>query len=379
MSFEATDACSRREFDGNIKKSKKGFPLTDRDNITEEMVLGALSSVMDPDLNRDLVSLNMIQGIKISPPSVSFKLVLTTTACPLKKELEDQAREAVMAINGVEEVFIEVTAEAPKSKQMPSRAPLPGIKHTIAVASGKGGVGKSTVAVNLALSLAATGAKVGLLDADVYGPSIPLMMGIHEMPGATEDEKLIPIENHGVRLMSVGFMLDEETPLIWRGPLVMQLIQQFLKGVVWGELDYLVIDLPPGTGDVQLTLVQTIPLTGAVIVTTPQDIALLDARRAIKMFSEVEAPVLGIIENMSVFICPHCNEKTEIFSRGGGLKTSERYDVPLLGALPLDIKTREGGDSGTPIVIMEPESAQTKAFNEIASNLAEKISMLDLA
>jgi len=353
--------------------------LTDRDNITEKMVLGALSSVMDPDLNRDLVSLNMIQGIKISPPSVSFKLVLTTTACPLKKELEDQAREAVMAINGVEEVFIEVTAEAPKSKQMPSRAPLPGIKHTIAVASGKGGVGKSTVAVNLALSLAATGAKVGLLDADVYGPSIPLMMGIHEMPGATEDEKLIPIENHGVRLMSVGFMLDEETPLIWRGPLVMQLIQQFLKGVVWGELDYLVIDLPPGTGDVQLTLVQTIPLTGAVIVTTPQDIALLDARRAIKMFSEVEAPVLGIIENMSVFICPHCNEKTEIFSRGGGLKTSERYDVPLLGALPLDIKTREGGDSGTPIVIMEPESAQTKAFNEIASNLAEKISMLDLA
>jgi len=379
MGFGATDACSRREFDGNIKKSKKGFPLTDRDNITEEMVLGALSSVMDPDLNRDLVSLNMIQGIKISPPSVSFKLVLTTTACPLKKELEDQAREAVMAINGVEEVLIEVTAEAPKLKQMPSKAPLPGIKHTIAVASGKGGVGKSTVAVNLALSLAATGAKVGLLDADVYGPSIPLMMGIHEMPGATEDEKLIPIENHGVRLMSVGFMLDEETPLIWRGPLVMQLIQQFLKGVVWGELDYLVIDLPPGTGDVQLTLVQTIPLTGAVIVTTPQDIALLDARRAIKMFSEVEAPVLGIIENMSVFVCPHCNEKTEIFSRGGGLKTSERYDVPLLGALPLDIKTREGGDSGTPIVIMEPESAQTKAFNEIASNLAEKISMLDLA
>jgi len=351
--------------------------LTDKGKITEEMVLGALSSVMDPDLNRDLVSLNMIQGLEISPPSVSFKLVLTTTACPLKKELEDNAREAVMAIDGVEEVLIEVTAEAPKSKKMPAKSPLPGIKHTIAVASGKGGVGKSTVAVNLALSLAATGAKVGLLDADVYGPSIPLMMGIHEMPGATEDEKLIPIENHGVKLMSVGFMLDEETPLIWRGPLVMQLIQQFLKGVVWGELDYLVIDLPPGTGDVQLTLVQTIPLTGAVIVTTPQDIALLDARRAIKMFSEVEAPVLGIIENMSVFVCPHCNEKTEIFSRGGGLKTSERYEVPLLGSLPLDIKTREGGDSGTPIVVMEPESAQAKAFGEIASNVAGQIKALD--
>jgi len=348
-------------------------------NITEEMVLGALGTVMDPDLNRDLVSLNMIRGIKITPPSVSFKLVLTTTACPLKKELEDKAREAVLGIEGIKDVAIDVTAEVPQSKKIPDKAPIPGIKNTIAVASGKGGVGKSTVAVNLALSLAATGARVGLLDADVYGPSIPLMMGIHEMPGATEDEKLIPIENHGVQLMSVGFMLDEETPLIWRGPLVMQLIKQFLTGVVWGELDYLIIDLPPGTGDVQLTLVQTIPLTGAVIVTTPQDIALLDARRAIKMFSEVEVPVLGIIENMSVFVCPHCGESTEIFSHGGGLKTSERYNVPLLGQLPLDLKTREGGDSGTPIVIMEPESAQAKAFNEIACNMAGKISILDLA
>jgi len=352
--------------------------LTNSHEITEEMVLGALSSVMDPDLNRDLVSLNMIRDVKITAPSVSFKLVLTTMACPLKKELEAQARTAVLAIEGVEEVKIDVGADVPKSKQMPDKAPIPGIRNTIAVASGKGGVGKSTVAVNLALSLAATGARVGLLDADVYGPSIPLMMGIHEMPGATDDEKLIPIENHGVKLMSVGFMLDEETPLIWRGPLVMQLIKQFLTGVIWGELDYLVIDLPPGTGDVQLTLVQTIPLTGAVIVTTPQDIALLDARRAIKMFSEVEVPVLGIIENMSVFVCPHCGESTEIFSHGGGLKTSERYNVPLLGQLPLDIKTREGGDSGNPVVVMEPESAQAKAFNGIACNVAGKISVLDL-
>jgi len=346
--------------------------------ITEEMVKGALGSVMDPDLNRDLVSLNMIRDVVIKAPSVSFKLVLTTTACPLKKELEDKARDAVLAIEGVEEVSIDVTADVPQAKKIPEKTPIPGIKNTIAVASGKGGVGKSTVAVNLALSLAATGAKVGLLDADVYGPSVPLMMGIHETPGATEDEKLIPIENHGVKLISVGFMIDDETPLIWRGPLVMQLIKQFLTGVVWGELDYLVIDLPPGTGDVQLTLVQTIPLTGAVIVTTPQDIALLDARRAIKMFSEVKAPVLGIIENMSVFVCPHCGEKTDIFSHGGGKKTGERYNVPLLGQLPLDVKTREGGDSGTPIVIMEPESGQAKAFNEIACNLAAKISVLDL-
>ncbi len=347
-------------------------------SIREEAVFKALGTVMDPDLNRDLVSLGMIRDVKIEGPAVSFNLVLTTMACPLKKELEAQAREAVLGVEGVDTVNIEVGADVPQSKKLPDKAPLPGIRNTIAVASGKGGVGKSTVAVNLALSLAATGARVGLLDADVYGPSIPLMMGIHETPGATEDEKLIPIENHGVKLMSVGFMLDEETPLIWRGPLVMQLIKQFLTGVIWGELDYLVIDLPPGTGDVQLTLVQTIPLTGAVIVTTPQDIALLDARRAIKMFSEVKVPVIGIIENMSVFICPHCNEKTEIFSHGGGEKTSERYGVPLLGQLPLDLKTREGGDSGTPVVVMEPESGQAEAFNEIACKVAGRVSVIDL-
>lgn len=347
-------------------------------NITEEIVLGALGSVMDPELNRDLVSLNMIREVAVAGSAVSFKLVLTTSACPLKKEIEAAAHAAVEAIEGVTEVKIDVTSEVPRAKKIPDKAPIEGVKNTIAVASGKGGVGKSTVAVNLALALAATGAKVGLLDADVYGPSIPLMMGVNEAPEATEDEKLIPIENHGVKLISVGFMLDEETPLIWRGPLVMQLIKQFLTGVVWGELDYLIIDLPPGTGDVQLTLVQTIPLTGTVIVTTPQDIALLDARRAIKMFCEVKVPVLGIIENMSLFVCPHCGEGTEIFSHGGGKKTSERYDVPLLGQLPLDIKTREGGDSGSPIVISEPESAQANAFHEVACAAAARISVLDL-
>ncbi len=347
-------------------------------NLNEETVLRALGTVMDPDLNRDLVSLGMIRDVNIEGSTVSFRLVLTTMACPLKKELEAQAREAVLAIEGVSEVNVEVGAEVPQSRKIPDKAPIPGIRNTIAVASGKGGVGKSTVAVNLALSLAATGSRVGLLDADVYGPSIPLMMGVHENPGATEDEKLIPLENHGVKLMSVGFMLDEETPLIWRGPLVMQLIKQFLTGVVWGELDYLVIDLPPGTGDVQLTLVQTIPLTGAVIVTTPQDIALLDARRAIKMFSEVKVPVIGIIENMSVFVCPKCGEKSEIFSHGGGEKTSQRYNVPLLGQLPLDLKTREGGDRGTPIVAMDPESPQAEMFHDIACKVAGRVSVLDL-
>ncbi|HKZ46057.1 MAG TPA: Mrp/NBP35 family ATP-binding protein, partial [Thermodesulfobacteriota bacterium] len=251
-------------------------------------------------------------------------------------------------------------------------------KNTIAVASGKGGVGKSTVAVNLALALSKSGAKVGLLDTDIYGPSIPMMMGIHKQLQTTQDKKILPISNYGIKLMSVGFMLDEEMPLVWRGPMVMQIVKQFLTGVAWGDLDYLVIDLPPGTGDAQLTLVQTIPLTGAVVVTTPQDVALIDARRAIKMFHEVKVPLLGIIENMSYFQCPHCGEKTEIFSHGGGEKTSQRYNVPLLGKIPIDTGIREGGDSGKPIVIFNPSSPQTETFIKISEAVASKISMLDI-
>jgi len=345
---------------------------------TEAQVLEALGKVMDPELGKDLVTLKMIRNIRVEGPKVAFDLVLTTTACPLKKELEENSRNAVLGLPGVEKVEVKVGAEVPKSKGLPQKAPIPGVKNTIAVASGKGGVGKSTVAVNLALSLAKTGAKVGLLDTDVYGPSIPLMMGVHETPQATPEEKLVPIESHGLKLMSVGFMLDEETPLIWRGPLVMQLVKQFLQNVLWGELDYLVIDLPPGTGDVQLTLVQTIPLTGAVVVTTPQDIALLDARRAIRMFGEVKVPIIGIVENMSYFVCPHCNEKTEIFSHGGGEKTSERYNVPLLGGIPLDTAIREGGDTGNPIAITNPDSPHAGAFMDIACKVASRISVLDL-
>lgn len=347
-------------------------------NITEAAVLSALGKVMDPELGKDLVTLGMIKNVKIDGTKVSFRLMLTTMACPLKKELEDNSRNAVLAIAGVTEVKVETGAEVPHSKKLPEKSAIPGVKNTIAVASGKGGVGKSTVAVNLALALAKTGSKVGLLDMDVYGPSLPTMMGIHKTPEATPDEKLLPLNNYGLKLMSVGFMLDEETPLIWRGPLVMQLVKQFLMGVMWGELDYLIIDLPPGTGDVQLTLVQTIPLTGAVIVTTPQDIALIDARRAIKMFGEVKVPVVGLIENMSYFVCPHCNETTEIFSHGGGEKTSERYSIPLIGKIPIDLAIREGGDTGKPVVHTLPDSPQTKAFLDIAGAVASKISVLDL-
>ena len=345
-------------------------------NITESQVLKALSAVMDPELGKDLVTLNMIKDVKVEGTRVSFNLVLTTMACPLKKELEANCVNAVKAIPGVTDVSLTTGAQVPKSKQLPDKEQIPGVKNTIAVASGKGGVGKSTVAVNLAVSLA--GAKVGLLDTDLYGPSLPLMFGIHEPLQATPEERLVPLEKYGVKLISVGFMLDEETPLIWRGPLVMQLVKQFLVGVEWGELDYLVIDLPPGTGDVQLTLVQTIPLTGSVIVTTPQDVALIDARRAIKMFNEVKVPVLGIVENMSYFVCPHCNGTSEIFSHGGGQKTSDRYNVPLLGKIPLDIAIREGGDAGMPIVHADPGSAHSKAFVEIAQSVAAKISVLDL-
>ena len=346
--------------------------------ITEARVLEALKSVMDPELGKDLVTLNMIKDVVIEGNNVKFSLILTTMACPLKKELETNAVNAVKGIPGVGEVIIETGAQVPTAKKIPDKAPIPGIKNTIAVASGKGGVGKSTVSVNLALALAKTGAKVGLLDTDVYGPSVPMMMGLHEPLTATPDEKLIPHEKFGLKLVSVGFMIDEETPLIWRGPLVMQLVKQFLMGVDWGELDYLVIDLPPGTGDVQLTLVQTIPLTGAVVVTTPQDVALIDARRAIKMFNEVKVPILGIVENMSFFVCPHCNEKTEIFSHGGGEKTSERYNVPLLGKIPIDISIREGGDAGKPIVETAPDSTHSRAFKEIAGAVASRISVLDL-
>ena len=345
---------------------------------TQSQVLDALSKVMDPELGKDLVTLNMIRNVRIDGGKVSFSLVLTTPACPLKKELEEAARKAVEALDGVEEVVVELSSEVPKAKKVPQKEPIEGVRTTIAVASGKGGVGKSTVSVNLALSLSKMGAKVGLLDTDLYGPSVPMMMGVHKEVHTTEDKKLIPVESHGVRLMSVGFMLDEETPLIWRGPLVMQLVQQFLKGVAWGELDYLVIDLPPGTGDAQLTLVQTIPLTGAVVVTTPQDVALIDARRAIKMFKEVNVPILGIVENMSHFVCPHCGEKTDIFSHGGGEKTAERYGIELLGNIPIDPAIREGGDKGLPVVEADPEGAQAKAFIEIAQKVAAKISVISL-
>ncbi len=350
--------------------------------VAEREVLEALRQVIDPELGKDLVSLNMVRDVKVEGGEVSFRLILTSSACPLKRELEENARKAVMAIPGVERVNIEVGAEPPphhghpQKGELPPREPIPGVRYTIAVASGKGGVGKSTVTVNLALALHKMGYRVGILDCDIYGPSLQMMMGVKESLKATVDGRMVPNEKWGLKLVSIGFIIEEDTPVIWRGPLVMQLVRQFLKDVMWGDLDYLVIDLPPGTGDAQLTLVQTIPLTGAVVVTTPQDIALIDAYRAIKMFHEVKSSVIGIVENMSYFVCPHCGERSEIFSRGGGEKASRRYGIPLLGAVPLDAEIREGGDRGKPIVVSRPDSPHGKAFFEIAKKVVERVEAL---
>ena len=308
----------------------------------EQAVLNALRTVKDPDLNKDIVTLNFIKDLKIDDGNVSFAIELTTPACPVKKEMEQWARDAVMGVSGVREVQIRMTSSVSRGTAAAGKQGIPGVKNIVAVGSGKGGVGKSTVTVNLAVALAQAGASVGLLDADIYGPNIPLMMGIEGRPHAIDD-RIQTLSNYGVRVMSMGFLTSDDTPLIWRGPMLHSVIQQFLHQVDWGELDYLLIDLPPGTGDVQLSLTQTVPLMGAVIVSTPQDVALQDARKAIMMFRQVRVEILGIVENMSYFQCPKCNERTPIFSHGGGAATAAKYDVPFLGEVPLDVALREGG------------------------------------
>lgn len=344
--------------------------------ITEDIVLDALRSVMDPDLNRDIVSLGFIKDLKIDGGRVSFRLELTTPACPLKAQLRSASEEAVKCISGVSAVDIEVTSRVTTHRADDKGDILAGVKNIVAISSGKGGVGKSTVSVNLAVALAMTGARVGLLDTDIYGPSIPIMMGVTTKPEIRE-QKMVPIEKYGVKLMSIGFLIPDDQAIIWRGPMVMKAVEQLLTDVEWGELDYLLIDLPPGTGDVQLTLVQKVPLSGSVIVTTPQDVALLDVGRGITMFRKAGVPILGIVENMSFFQCPHCGERTDIFSHGGGASAAGKQEVPFLGELPLDPQIRAGGDSGKPIVVEDIKSPQSKIFMEIAGRLAANISSID--
>jgi len=343
--------------------------------VRESQVLDALRAVQDPDLHRDIVSLGFIEDLKIDGDIVAFTISLTTPACPVKEDLERQAREAVLAL-GVRRVDILMTSRVRGAKSAPAgKQEIPGVAHIVAVGSGKGGVGKSTVAVNLAVSLARQGARVGLLDADVYGPNVPVMMGIaHERP-MQQAGKILPLEAYGVRIISMGVLVEPDTALIWRGPMLHGVIQNFTRDVAWGELDYLLVDLPPGTGDVQLSLVQSVPLTGAVIVATPQRVALDDAGKAIAMFRKVEVPILGLVENMSYFLCPSCDTRHEIFAHGGARARAEELGIPVLGEVPLVASVRAGGDAGRPVTAAAPDSAEARAFAGIAEQLAARISI----
>ncbi|MBF0311485.1 MAG: iron-sulfur cluster carrier protein ApbC [Magnetococcales bacterium] len=342
--------------------------------VTREQVLQALRQVIDPDLHRDIVSLGFVKEVTIQGGDVAFKVELTTPACPVKEKLKQSCYTVVSALPGVERVAVEMTAQVKAARPHDQQSLIPGVKNTIAVASGKGGVGKSTLAVNLALALLESGAKVGILDADIYGPSLPRLLAITDKPrGGEDDKRVAPTMAYGLKAMSMGFFLDEETPMIWRGPMVGMAVEQLLRDVDWGELDYLVIDLPPGTGDAQLTLTQKVPLTGAVIVSTPQDVALADVRKGIAMFHKVNVPILGIVENMSYHICSHCGHRSEIFSHGGAQRQALATEIPFLGEVPLIEAIREDSDLGKPIMVARPDSVAAAIYREIASRVAAAI------
>lgn len=344
-------------------------------SLNAENILEALRIVKDPDLHRDIVSLNFVKDLKIDGKDVSLQIELTTPACPVREELKAESVRAIREnIEGVGRVDVAMTSRVTTNQNTKASPVLPGVKNTVAIASGKGGVGKSTVAVNIAVSLAKDGAKVGLVDADVYGPSIPLMMGIKGRP-LMKNQRLQPIEQWGVKVMSIGFLIDPNQAVIWRGPMAGGAVKQFMSDVDWGELDYLLFDLPPGTGDIQLTLVQTIPLTGAVMVTTPQDVSLADVRKGIRMFEKVNVPLLGIVENMSYYVCSHCGNRDEIFDHGGGRRAAEEIGIPFLGDVAIFTGIRMSGDAGTPIVAHEEKSPSSESFTAIARNVAAQVSI----
>lgn len=345
------------------------------ENITQEKVLEVLRTVKDPELGRDIVSLGMVRELLVKGRDVSMEVVLTTPACPLKDRISEDIRLAIRgSLPEAGEIQIRFGADVKGSRPMGMETNrLPTVKNVIAVGSGKGGVGKSTVALNLALALQQEGARTGILDADIYGPSIPIMCGIgdEEKPRVSADgARILPLERFGMPLMSMGFLMGSRDAVIWRGPMLAKVLQQFLEQVEWGDLDYLVVDLPPGTGDVQLTLSQLIPLSGAVVVTTPQDVAMADVVRAIKMFEMTHVPILGIVENMSFFECPHCHEASAIFGGGPDKGRYEKLGLNFLGELPLEVSTRVGGDQGEPIVVREPKSGQAGRFHAIARQIA---------
>ena len=350
-------------------------------SVTEELVRAQLKQVKEPELDKDLPSLRMVQSVKIEGGAVEVGVQLYTPAYAHRDQLEAAVKKAVGAIAGVTDVKVIYTHKTEgKAAKTADQNRVPGVKNIIAVAAGKGGVGKSTVAANLALALRAHGATVGILDADVYGPSVPTMLGEPDVPaGQQVGQKIIPAIHYGIKVMSIGFFVEKEGAVVWRGPMVHKLLQQFLEDVDWGNLDYLVVDLPPGTGDAQLSLSQLIPITGAVMVTTPQEVALIDVVKAVSMFKKVEIPVLGVIENMSYYVCPACGHNDEIFSRGGGKRLAEKLGVMFLGEIPIDSKVRYGGDSGRPVVVGAPESAHAKIFLDIAARVATKIGAMILS
>ncbi len=352
--------------------------------VDTNAVLEVLKPVQDPELQKSLVALNMIRNVQVDGGDVRFTLVLTTPACPLREFIVEDCEKAVKTLPGIERVTVDVTAETPQQKALPDRQGVDGIKNIIAVSSGKGGVGKSTVAVNIAVALAESGAKVGMLDADIYGPNTPTMLGLASanvlVQEGAQGQVLEPAFNYGVKLVSMGFLIDPDQPVIWRGPMLNGIIRQFLYQVEWGELDYLIVDMPPGTGDAQLTMAQAVPMAGAVIVTTPQTVALQDARRGLKMFQQLKVNVLGIVENMSYFIPPDMPDRHyDIFGSGGGQKTAEELGLPLLGCVPLEIHLREGGDEGIPVIVGQPASASAKALRAIAQQVAARVSVAALA
>lgn len=351
--------------------------------LDTDSILTVLKPVQDPELQKSLVELNMIRNVQVEGGKVSFTLVLTTPACPLREFIVEDCEKAVRTLPGVESVAVDVTAETPQQKSLPDRTGIDGVKNILAVTSGKGGVGKSTVAINLAVALAKTGAAVGLIDADIYGPNAPTMMGLSESDVMVRDDNgaqvLEPAFNHGVKMVSMGFLIDRDQPVVWRGPMLNGVIRQFLYQVQWGDLDYLVVDMPPGTGDAQLTLAQAVPMAGAVIVTTPQDVAISDARRGLKMFEQLKVPILGLVENMSYFVPPDMPEKRyAIFGAGGGEQAAAELGTELLGQVPLEMPVREGGDRGLPIVLSDPDSASAQVLMDIAKKTAAKISVAAL-
>jgi ATP-binding protein involved in chromosome partitioning len=343
--------------------------------LDRDAVLDALRVVVDPDLRKDIVSLGFVKDVTIAGGRVAFTIELTTPACPVKDQMRDQAAAAVRAIAGVQDVDVRMTANV-RSVSMPEtgRTPLPGVKNVIAVGAGKGGVGKTTVAVNLALALAKCGGRVGILDGDIYGPNVPIMMGLNQQL-TTDGQRIVPAEKHGIQVISIGFLTSDDAPVIWRGPMLHGAIQQFFRDVAWKDLDYLIVDMPPGTGDVALSLSQTVPVVGAIVVTTPQQVSLADSRRAVRMYQKLNIPTLGIVENMSYYACPNCHHETDIFGHGGGEQLAQAMEVPFLGRLPIYQPIREGSDTGVPLVTAEPGSPAGRAFMTVAERTAAQVSI----